>query len=100
PADRVGKRFMNRVDIGLHCVGFKVFDNGQTRRRLASTHLHRYRTNHISELYDMREGTAGNGGNCLSVSCLCLFYAPRHIVQRIDVSMRSAAKTCTALRTM
>lgn len=33
PADRVGKGFVNRVDIGLHLGSFKVFDNGQPGRR-------------------------------------------------------------------
>src|SRR6266702_7688408 len=36
-------------------------NNGQAWRRPAPRHLHRYKTNYISEYYDMCEGTTGDG---------------------------------------
>jgi hypothetical protein len=39
----------------------QVINNRQARRTLAAMHLHRYKTNHISEFDDMLEAITGYG---------------------------------------
>jgi hypothetical protein len=45
-------------------------NNTQTWRRLALTHLHRYRTNYISDFNDMHEAITGSGVADCETRCI------------------------------
>ena len=66
PPYGVGKRFVNRVDIERHVDRFSGHqlqgtNNRQAWRTLVAMHLHRYKTNHISEFDDILEAITDCG---------------------------------------